>query len=396
MSTRPLHLCFICNELPPAPAGGIGPCVWTNAVSLAERGHRVVILGCYDRRYDWQVPGVQVYPIISASRRTLRPLRVFDPYAIRRHLRMLHRQEPLDLIEWPDFMGLYLDNIPGTVDVVRTHGPIMSHRLLGVAMRKGQWITEQRELRTLRRIPNWIGISRWFMDEWMRITQAHPRHHTVIYNPVDCALFTPGDPAAREDNLILYAGRLLERKGAFALAQAAKDFLRELPGARLLYLGADFDGVSRARIVELAGAEVASQIDFSDPVSQPRLAEIMRRCAVFAMPSFLESFGNVWAEAMASGTPVVGSRLSCGPEIVPDEQAGLLADPHDPRQITRAVVTLMRDAALRRRLGEQGRALAVERYSTTAMIPKTEQFYRECLADLTGSARVPACPPTGC
>ena len=376
---RKLHVCFVCSELPPAPAGGIGPCVLTVARELAGMGHSVSVIGCYDRDYGWHEPGIRVEPIILSENRLIGPIRLPSFILIRSKLARVHRERPIDIVEWPDSQGQFMWNLPGTIDVVRNHGPTMSHRLLGLAPRLR--FTEYRELRTLRKIPNWIGVSKWFMGEWIRISGANPRRTIVAYNPVDCDLFHPGPDSERDPNLILYAGRLWERKGAFALARAARLFLRELPDARLLYVGRDPDGRSRETVMAEAGPEVAGRIEFADPLPQPELAALMRRCAVFAMPSLLESFGNVWAEAMASGTPVVGSTLTVGPEIVPDGDAGLLADPNRPEDVARAVVTLMRDPELRRRLGARGREIAVERYSVKTIVPATVAFYRDCIRD---------------
>ncbi len=376
----PLHICFICNELPPAAAGGIGPCVATTARRLAQLGHTVTVIGLYDRDYQWKHPGVTVRPIITRGDRTARIKRsiriITDRVRLRQALIDLNRQRPIDIVEWPDFEGLFIRPIPGVVDVVRNHGPIMSHRLHGLVERR--WHIEWLERRTLRAIKNWIGVSQWFMNEWLRITGATPQRKIVLYNPVDCRLFHPSEEESTED-LILYSGSIIERKGVYALARAARIFLRRLPNAILLYVGRQVDQDGRERILQEAGEHVRERIRFADPLPQPELAALMRRSALFAMPSILESFGNVWAEAMASGVAVLGSTLTCGPEIVPDGEAGLLANPLDPEHIAAQVIRLMTNRSLRRRLGTQGRRIALERYSSDVIIPRTVDFYRECL-----------------
>src|SRR4051812_11756374 len=308
---RPLKVCFVCNELPPAPAGGIGPCVLTTAKALAGAGHDVTVVGIYPRDYAWNLPGVNVHRVQPRSYPWTRLDWFVRRLAIARAIRSIHRESPLDIVEWPDYEGLFLTELAGITNVVRNHGPLMSHRLAGLAPQSR--LLERLELRTLRAIPNWIGVSHWFMSEWLRISNARPRNSTVIYNPVDCDLFRPGD-APRDPNLILYAGSLIERKGAFALAAASKLFLPRLPGAKLLFVGRS-NSDARQQLRSLAGETASRQIELHDAVPQSELAALMRRCAVFAMPSILESFGNVWAEAMASGAPVVGSTLSAGPEV---------------------------------------------------------------------------------
>jgi glycosyltransferase involved in cell wall biosynthesis len=217
------------------------------------------------------------------------------------------------------------------------------------------------------------------MNEWIRISCARPIRTVVVYNPVDCDLFTPGD-LSRGSNLVLYAGNLIERKGVFALARASGTFLRCLPDANLLFVGREGTPGARRTILELAGTSAAKQIRFMDAVPQKELAQIMRRAAVFAMPSILESFGNVWAEAMASGIPVVASKSSVGPEIVPHGEAGFTVDPESPAQIADAVITLMTNTDLRARFAEVGRRVALERYSLQTSLSRTLGFYRQCLS----------------
>lgn len=376
-----MRIIFVCNELPPATAGGIGPAVATLAQGLAGAGHQVTVVGVYDEPHSWNLPGVRVHPLFHVYRVWYRPFfRAHDlrRWAIHRALRKLQRTEGIDLVEWPDYEGLFVRPIPGIVDVVRNHGPRISHRLHGLSRQYPAW--ERREFHTLRTIPNWIGVSQWFMDEWLRITNAHPQRATVVYNPVNVDLFHPeAEPDQVESNLVFYAGSFMQRKGVLSLLKSANLFLRRCPQARLLLSGRDLTGLP-ALEAELAD-DIRDRVTLAYPMPQPHLARLMRRATLFAMPSVLESFGNVWAEAMASGIPVVGSRLTCGPEIVPDGVAGLLADPNHPEEIADQVVRLLNDPELRRRMGKAGRKRAESRYSLTVGVSRTVAFYEACLAN---------------
>lgn len=373
-----MKVVFVCNELPPASAGGIGPAVATLARGLAAAGHQVSVLGTYEQAHDWNLPGVRVIPILDAYRTWKRPfVRRHDlrRRAIHRRLRQLRETEGIEVVEWPDYEGLFLEPIPGVTDVLRNHGPRLSHRLAGLVPESPYW--EQLELRMLRTLPNWIGVSQWFMDEWLRIAEAKPLRRTVVYNPVDVELFHPEpDPAQVDPNLVLYAGSFFQRKGVLSLLKAANLFLRRCPHARLVLTGRDLTGFPKLE-AELDDA-IRNRVTFAYPMPQPRLAQLIRRAAVFAMPSVLESFGNVWAEAMASGVPVVGSVLSCGPEVVPDGVAGLLTNPEDPATIADAVEGLLRDPVRRQKMGRAGREIAEARFSLTVGVERTVKFYEVC------------------
>lgn len=386
MTDRALHICLVCNELPPATAGGIGPYVATMARELARLEHRVTIVGLYDRVYEWNYPGIHVRPVLvqgrsrSKTRRLLRHLT--NRVLLRQEITRIHAENHVDVVEWPDYEGLFLRPIQGVTDIVRNHGPLMSHRLHGLApkIRHVEWL----ERHALRSITNWTGVSFWFMNEWLGITGARPRRTAVLYNPVDCTVFRPPVKDRRTD-LILYSGALLERKGVFALARAANIFLKALPDARLMLVGRDVHGYGKSRILAELEHEVVPRVDIVPPLPQHELAQLMQQAAMFAMPSLLESFGNVWAEAMASGLPVLGSTLTCGPEIVPNGEAGLLVDPRDANAIALTVIRLMNDLDMREQLGTAGRRIALERYSTAAIVPRTVDFYRECASVLSNA-----------
>jgi glycosyltransferase involved in cell wall biosynthesis len=371
-----MHILYICHEYPPAVAGGIGPAVATIGRGMVQAGHRVSALGFDNAAGVENDQGVRVYRYTRPPARRL--LRWWQHRRfLQRQILDLHAREPIDLIEWPDFGGWYWRKIPGVVDVVKVHGTTISHRIHGIQPNR-QIATEALELRTLRRIPNWIGVSHWFNAEWRAYANVKPARETVVYNPVDMNLFRPtGEP--RDPNLVVYAGGLRRRKGVPVLAAAARVFLARRPATRLVMIGFP-DDVSQDDVRGAAGADVASRIEFIPYMKQADLASYFSRASVYAMPSLYESCGNTWIEAAACEAPVVGSTLSCGPEVVEDKKTGLLADPARPEDVAEKVLRLLDDPALGRRLGEAGRARAGRMFSLDVAVAESERFYNLCLA----------------
>ena len=90
-------------------------------------------------------------------------------------------------------------------------------------------------------------------------------------------------------------------------------------------------------------------------------------------------------EALAAGRPVVATRVGGVPDVVTDGSDGLLVGVGDVEGMARALERLARDADLRRRLGDAGRADVPARYAVDRLVDDTDRLYRELLAD----ARLP-------
>ncbi len=371
-----MHIVYPCNEYPPRKSGGIGTAVATLGRAMAAAGHKVVSIGSYPESEPPIIDqGVTVYRLRWPRINRLVNF-VLARWQVHRAILELHRSDPIDIIEWSDFDSMYWRPIPGVVNVVKVHGPTMSHRIHGFALRR--WHVEQLELRTLRSMKNWVGVSHWFNEEWKQVAGVTPKRETVVYNPVNTNIFRPISEH-KDRGLVLYAGGLRRRKGVQTLARAAQIFLREVPGSRLVFIG--FPSDMNEEDLRAEAGSVADKLEFTPFMGQVELARLMASVAVYAMPSFYESCGNTWIEAAACGVPVVGSTLSCGPEIVLDGQTGLLADPNKPEDVAEKIVRLLRDKDLATRLGNAGRQRAEQLFSIEAAVCETEAFYEQCLQD---------------
>jgi glycosyltransferase involved in cell wall biosynthesis len=107
-------------------------------------------------------------------------------------------------------------------------------------------------------------------------------------------------------------------------------------------------------------------------VPETDLVELYGRAQLFAYPSFHEGFGLPVIEAMACGTPVVTSHGSSLPEVAAG--AALFADPHDAESFADAMLSVLRDPALGRRLAEAGKQRA-EKLSWRRTAERTLEIY---------------------
>jgi glycosyltransferase involved in cell wall biosynthesis len=171
----------------------------------------------------------------------------------------------------------------------------------------------------------------------------------------------PGDDGPLR---LLCVARWCEKKGLDTLLDACALLHRRGVAFELRLFG---DGPLRAALTaQWTRLDLASCVTLGGAISQEDVAREMRACHVFVLPCRRDRSGDmdgiptVFMEAMATGRPVVSCGISGIPELVRDEETGLIAPPDDVEGLAAAVARLAADRTLARRLGAQGRTL-VER-----------------------------------
>jgi phosphatidyl-myo-inositol dimannoside synthase len=150
-------------------------------------------------------------------------------------------------------------------------------------------------------------------------------------------------------------------KGHARVIEALGSVRRRMPDINYYIVGAG------ELVPELQGLAadlgLEDEVHFLGPVSDPELRSIYRQCDVFAMPSVMEGFGLVFAEAMAYGKAVIAGNRDATVEVVRDHETGLLVDPLDKEGLARAITLLLSDAGLRERMGRRGAEVVAEEFS---------------------------------
>jgi glycosyltransferase involved in cell wall biosynthesis len=187
----------------------------------------------------------------------------------------------------------------------------------------------------------------------------------VITPGVDIELFRPPTPFAVASNTILYVGRIDRSsawKGIDVLIRAFATVQANLPGARLRVVG-DGDAVPDFRqLCDIL--EIADRVDFTGRLSGTELADAYRsaRCLVLPSLTAAESFGISLIEAMASGRPVIGSRVGGIPYVIDDGRNGVLVPAGDVEALARACTEMLTNDEMADRMGRNGLELARARY----------------------------------
>jgi len=180
--------------------------------------------------------------------------------------------------------------------------------------------------------------------------------------------------AEPDDVVITVAARLTERKGHRFLFDALARLTREgLNGGWRVWAVGDGEEEDRlrAQVRELGLAERVEFLGYRGDVRA-----IMHASDMLALSSTLETQPFVLPEAMASRLPIVATRIYGVPEIVVDGETGLLVPPAEVEPLARALGQLLRDAELRRRMGEAGRRRYDEKFRLEIMAARTYGVFR--------------------
>ncbi len=216
-----------------------------------------------------------------------------------------------------------------------------------------------------------------------------PARLSHVYNGVDTDIFTPaargrpailGCPFTPDRHwLVGTVGRMQPVKDQATLARAFVLALQQAPELRarlrLVMVG---DGPLRTEVMDIlrtAGVDDCCWM----PGERNDVADIMRGLHCFALPSRSEGISNVVLEAMASGLPVLATRVGGNPELVAHERTGELVPPSDPGAMAQALVRLASQPERSERLGQAARADVEARFSLNSMVGAYRGLYDRLL-----------------
>ena len=263
------------------------------------------------------------------------------------------------------------------------------------------------EREAVRRSAAVVAASAIELGELRRFYKADPARVAVIPCGVDPEVFHPVRQAdAREklardqcERLILFVGRIEQIKGIDVLLRAMALLFFRRPDLRsevcLLVVGGALDPGDEApeteKILELRRLvhehRMEANVSFVGSRDQEDLALYYAAADVCAVPSLTESFGLVALEAMACGTPVVGTRVGGLQTVITDGESGLLVPAGDYEALAEAIARVLTDARLRMHLAHGARDRA-EHFTWRRVGDRMVELYERVLARPTQELKV--------
>jgi glycosyltransferase involved in cell wall biosynthesis len=242
------------------------------------------------------------------------------------------------------------------------------------------YLRRRREL--WRRASLFICVSEWIGHN--ALTRGFPEEKLWVHPiGIDVEAFRPPESRPKAP-LVLFVGRLVEKKGCIHLLRAMRMVEAQIPEARLVVIG---DGPLRGSLEGEAQASLRC-CEFIGAASPDSVRDWMRRASVVAVPSVIAANGDseglclVVCEAQAMGIPVVGFR---GPGIeVVDGETGLLVPERDESALADALLSLLRFESVAVQMGAAGRRRIERLFNLRRQTALLEDKYDEVLG------RVPA------
>jgi glycosyltransferase involved in cell wall biosynthesis len=243
-------------------------------------------------------------------------------------------------------------------------------------------------LSLIKRLSDWVVASSRGVKQTFR-QQDDCSKVVVVYDGIELGMIQPiqAETLARtqlgipEDSLLVgEVGKVIAIKGYDDFVKAADTVRRTIPNVAFIGVG----GVSRSdiayeqRIMELID-KYSLQGSFKLLGHRDDVACIMGELDLLVLPSHIDAFPRVLLEAMAASKPVVGTRVGGIPEIIEEGVTGLLVSPCSPSDLAQAIIKILKNPDLARRMGTAGRERVNAYFSAERYVTEIQEIYEELL-----------------
>jgi len=285
-----------------------------------------------------------------------------------REIDIIHAHAPLPCGHGAMLLAKEL-NIPFVVSV---HG-LDAYSTNQVQGLPGKW-NRRITTRVLRSACRLICISERVREEVLQ--GAADIRTSVIYNGVSPDLFSPTTANPQSTTSILTIGNLIPIKGHALLLRAVATLSASHPTLALQIVG---DGPERPRLTTLARElNLSDRVRFLGRVSRSEVANLLRRCTLFALPSRYEGLGCVYLEAMSSARVAIGCRGQGIEEVIRHGFDGWIIDPGNVDQLVASLNTLLGNATLRESIGHQAHHTILNGFTLRHQAEALLRVYWEC------------------
>jgi len=291
-------------------------------------------------------------------------------------LRMKNREQKIDLIHSHTVSGAFVGTLLGIPTMFTLHGMMWREKnyIQGLYSRFTYEVNIKRFNYFSRRLKKLIAISPYVVSEVDQYLKTRIPDTEVIENPVSDAFFE--QEKHEKEGLILYPAYFSPLKNQYNLIEALYRLKKDKVRFHCLLPGTIMDQAYYETIKNLIQTRgLKDDITIPGPVPFGQMLRLYSEASVMVISSYQETAPLVISEAMASGTPVIASRISGIPYMVSEGNSGLLINPADPEEIAATLRTVLDDSSLRKKLGGESRQIAAARWKSEVITNRLIDTY---------------------
>jgi glycosyltransferase involved in cell wall biosynthesis len=343
--------------------GGVAAHVVELGKALVAKGHdvHVLTLPIADKQERYEVwHGMKVY------RPKIPKTKFFYTPAMKLWLKSFLKQNPMDVLHVHGMRPLEATKGIKNIPIIFTNHTSGFLRRL----KKGNKVHAELVQR-LDHICHILAPSEELCEATLSVGFKGPVE--FIPNGVDIDRFRPRIKSSTEQQVtILLARRLVDKNGGTVFAEAVGQ-LKSLD-VKIVFAG---DGPEKIKIIEILEANgMLEKTSFLDNVPNDRMPTIYQAADISVLPSFMEATSITGLESMASGLPLIGTRVGGIPTLINDGETGLLVPPGSPQLLGEAMIYLVNEPVIRHKMAKKAREKAERDFSWLKIADKTIATYK--------------------
>jgi len=291
-------------------------------------------------------------------------------------LRMNKGKKKIDLLHSHALTGAFAGTLLKIPTILTLHGMIWKELdyYPGMYSRFTFEVNMQRFKYASRRLKKLIAISPYVIKEIDQFLKTRVPDTEVIENPVSDVFF---EQEKRErKGLILYPAYLTPLKNQSTLIEALYRLKKDNIDFHCILPGLIRDTEYYTKLQKLIHTgNLEENVTIPGPVPLEQMLRLYSEASIMVMTSYQETAPLIISEAMATGTPVIASRVSGIPSMVSEGNSGLLINPRDPKEIADKIELLLDDGAIRKKFQKESQKIAISRWKSEVITNKLIDLY---------------------
>ncbi len=366
---------MIVGEFPPI-CGGIGNFVYNLSKGLLKKGYEVTVLTrgvCNENIIYTNFEGIDLWKIRFLP---------FYPYHVKFHGYFLNKilskyQKQFDIVH------VHSPLIPAPRTslpvIVTEHGTVwgdISHSSITDISSLVQKIFAKRLMKydyeVLKNADVITAVSNSCIQE-IKSFIGDKKQIYLLGNGVDTEYFKPDERIDREQNIVLFTGRLDSRKGIVDLITSAKYVCKTYPDVRFIITG---KGSNEEYIKKhILNLNLNNNITLTGYVTKNELLRLYQSSTIYVLPSYYEGLPTTLLEAMSCGLPSIATNIDSISEVITNGKTGILVPPNNPKALCTSIRELLEDKQKREDLGNCCRKYVKKNYDWSEITDKITAIY---------------------